>query len=190
MGVPRLYAAVQNTIAATAHQEVKATLSREISDEKGVEILDIGCGVGDYSVLYKHAKYTGLDNDHNYIRSSLSNYGRPNVNFIVADATRIPFPAGYFNYCFSVGLYHHLPDDAVVASLQEALRVAAPGKIIVIDAIFPISGNHLGYLLRRLDRGKFVRTFNAYETLLRKQFRVQEISAQRAGLLDYIYYRL
>jgi ubiquinone/menaquinone biosynthesis C-methylase UbiE len=190
MGFPRLYAAVQNSIAGSMHQEVKTSLSRELTDKNGVDILDLGCGVGDYSVLFKQATYTGMDLDENYIRSAESNYGRSGVTFLAGNATRIPFPAGRFDYCFSVGLYHHLPDDAVVASLNEALRVAGVGRVIIMDAIYPPHGNCLGYVLRRLDRGKFVRTFTAYDKLLRDNFPVQEISARRAGLLDYIYYRL
>lgn len=190
MGFPRLYAAVQNNIAGSMHQEVKASLSGELPDENGVDILDLGCGVGDYSVLFEHATYTGMDLDENYIRSAATNYGRAGVTFLAGDATGIPFPDGRFDYCFSVGLYHHLPDDAVVASLKEALRVAGSGRVIIIDAIYPPHGNSLGYILRRLDRGKFVRSFTAYEKLLRDHYTVHEISARRAGLLDYIFYRL
>ncbi|MBI1920704.1 MAG: class I SAM-dependent methyltransferase [Geobacter sp.] len=190
MGFPRLYAFVQNSIARSLHHQVKSSLCRDLPDKTGVDILDIGCGIGDYSVLFKQATYTGLDKDECYIHSATSKYGRPGVTFIAGDATKLSFSSGHFSYCFSVGLYHHLPDDAVVASLQEALRVAGPGRVIVMDAIFPPRGNFPGYLLRRLDRGKFVRTFTAYEQLLRNHFNVQEITAKRGGLLDYIYYRL
>lgn len=190
MGFPRLYAAVQNSIAGSMHQEVKTSLSGALPDENGINILDLGCGVGDYSVLFKRATYTGMDLDENYIRSATTNYGRAGVTFLAGDATGIPFPDGSFDYCFSVGLYHHLPDDAVVTSLNEALRVAGSGRVIIIDAIYPSHGNGLGYILRRLDRGKFVRSFTAYEKLLRDHYTVHDISARRAGLLDYIFYRL
>lgn len=190
MSFPRLYTAVQNIIAGPVHREVKASLIQELPDESGMEILDLGCGIGDYSILFNYATYTGLDLDENYIRSAKENYGRRGVKFLAADATSIPFPDGRFDYCFSVGLFHHLSDEAVVSSLHEVLRVAGSGRVIIMDAIYPPRGNYLGYILRRLDRGKFVRTFAAYEKLLRGQFPIQEISARRAGFLDYIYFRL
>ena len=190
MGFPRLYVTVQDYIATALHRDVKAGLSKAIPDENGIEVLDIGCGVGNYSNLFSRAAYTGLDWDDKYIQSAQARYGRDGVTFLAADATRISFPTGHFNYAFSVGLYHHLSDDAVIASLSEALRVAGSGQVIVYDAIYPLHGNLLGYLLRKLDRGKFVRTFKAYSQLLNDHFSVQEISAHRAELLDYIYYRL
>ncbi|MFC1664432.1 class I SAM-dependent methyltransferase [Pseudomonadota bacterium] len=190
MGFPCLYAAVQNTIAAGLHRDVKTRLCNVIPDQKGVKILDIGCGLGDYSILFRQSVYTGLDWDERYIKRASAHYGRKGITFVVGDAAQISFPAGHFAYCFSVGLYHHMSDEAVVASLSEALRVAGPGKVTILDAIYPLRGNWPGYLLRKLDRGKFVRAFEAYSKLLNDHFSMQEISAHRAGVFDYIYYRL
>jgi hypothetical protein len=89
-----------------------------------------------------------------------------------------------------VGLYHHLPDAAVLESLGQAQRVTVPGCVLVIDAIYPPRGNWPGYLLRRIDRGKHVRTLRRYEELLRSRFELLEIKAERGGFLDYVSFRV
>jgi SAM-dependent methyltransferase len=190
MSVPRLYRAVQTSIGGELHRQVRALLAASIPDRADVRILDLGCGVGDYAMVFARARYHGIDLEPRYVESARRDFGREGATFAVGDATRLGLTEAAFDYCFSVGLYHHLPDDAVVTSLEQARRAAAPGRVVVVDAIYPPRGNWAGYVLRRLDRGKHVRTLGDYEALLRERFDVVEIRAERGGLLDYVVFRV
>ncbi len=190
MAVPKLYQAVQASIAGPLHRQIRAHLAKVVPDEPSVHVLDVGCGVGDYAGVFERAAYRGIDLDAHYIAAARRERHGSNATFEVGDARALPFADGQFDYCISVGLYHHLADAAVVASLRDALRVSAPGNVLVFDAIFPPRGNWIGYALRRLDRGKHVRFLPEYEGLLRSHFQPAEIRAERAGLLDYIFFRL
>jgi SAM-dependent methyltransferase len=190
MSLPRLYQAVQSSIAGALHRQVRERIAAWVPDVPDVRVLDLGCGVGDYAVLFERARYHGVDIDPRYVATARRSFPRDNVTFAVGDATALDFPEGAFDYCFSVGLYHHLPDQALLASLACAQRAAAPGRVLVIDAIYPPQGNWPGYVLRRVDRGKHVRTIAAYERLLRSRFDVLELGAERGGLLDYVSFRI
>jgi SAM-dependent methyltransferase len=190
MAVPQLYRAVQASIAGPLHRQVTAHLRAAVPDRPDVRVLDLGCGTGDYAALFEHAAYQGIDLDARYVDAAAARFAQANVTFAVGDATTLRFGDASFDYCFSVGLHHHLPDDAVLRSLAEAVRVSAPGRVLVVDAIFPPRGNWGGWALRRLDRGKHVRHLDAYESLLRSRFPWVDIRALRGGLLDYVLFRL
>ena len=60
-----------------------------------------------------------------------------------------------------MGLFHHLPDDLVRATVSEMYRVVrGTGRVIVIDGIWPRSAARrpLAWATRRLDRGEWVRS--------------------------------
>ena len=65
-------------------------------------ILDIGCGVGQTFIALKCTDRIciGLDVDHEAIRYGMSHYGH-GIQFIVADASRIPIPSESVNFVFS-----------------------------------------------------------------------------------------
>ena len=51
------------------------------------------------------------------------------VHFVQADALRLPFVDGSFDYAITAMFLHHLDDDAAVAALREMARVARRGVI-------------------------------------------------------------
>jgi SAM-dependent methyltransferase len=190
MSLPRLYRAVQSSIAGPLHRQVRERIAAAIPDAPQVRVLDLGCGVGDYAALFTRARYHGLDIDPRFVETARRSFTGDNITFAVGDARVLSFPDRAFDYCFSVGLYHHLPDAALVESLSQAQRVTSPGCVLVIDAIYPPRGNWPGYLLRKIDRGKHVRSLHDYEELLRSRFDVLEARAARGGFLDYVCFRL
>lgn len=70
---------------------------------------------------------------------------------------------------WSVGLIHHVSDDIARQVIGEALRVCRPGGYAVImDAVLPEAAwtRPMAFALRRLDRGRFMRSQEQLEDLL------------------------
>lgn len=152
--VPIFYKLLQATLAGGGHSTIKKYLKKQIP-KNAMSILDQGCGTGEYSLLFND-KYTGLDNSAKDIEYARKRY---KGNFIVGTATKMPFKNNSFDVIFAVGLHHHLPDGLAKKAILESLRVCQQsGKVIIVDAMLPRNPlNFLGMVLRKLDRGGYVR---------------------------------
>lgn len=72
----------------------------------GQRILDTGCGVGYGSAcLAEVASWViGLDNDFRAIQYARLRYARPNLEFLVGDCEKLPFPPDIFDLIVSFEL--------------------------------------------------------------------------------------
>jgi SAM-dependent methyltransferase len=83
------------------------------TDLKGLVVLDAGCGMGKFSVAAAEAGATtviavdlsdAVDVAHAYL-------GRfPDAHVVQASIYALPFRPGTFDFAFSIGVLHHLPD--------------------------------------------------------------------------------
>ena len=55
---------------------------------------------------------------------------QPDLLFVRADALRLPFADGSFDYAMTAMFLHHLDDDAAAAAVREMARVARRGVIV------------------------------------------------------------
>lgn len=166
MEQPLFYRLVQSILANQGHQTIKSFLTKHVT-KKALKILDQGCGTGEYALLFGN-KYYGIDNNPNDIKFAMRNYpGR----FFVGSADKMPFRDNEFDLVFAVGLHHHLDGNQAKKAFLEALRVVkGNGKVVVIDAMLPKHKiNFIGLLLRKLDRGKYVRKYQETLKLLPKK---------------------
>lgn len=88
----------------------RASLTRE--EMQGKLVLDAGCGVGRYmSVASQYgAEVIGVDLSFS-VEQAMENVGHdPQCHVIQADLTNLPFDVGTFDYVFSLGVLHHMPD--------------------------------------------------------------------------------
>jgi SAM-dependent methyltransferase len=193
LSIPIFYRFLQFCLANPMLMKMKGYLDdKQIISNPNLTILDVGCGPGDYSQWYAGI-YTGIDISEQYIESASSKY--LNASFIVCDATDYDLTQGgskSWDVAVSIGLYHHLPDDDVLKSIKVTLNHLKPqGKFYIFDAILPITfmANPLGYVLRKLDRGKFVRSYEEYQRFLNAtDINISYRSIGRGGLLDYVVY--
>lgn len=127
-------------------------------------VLDIGCGPSSW--LWKVGiQPIGLDLSLYYARAFVESKGMA----INASAINLPFVSNSFGGVWSIGMFHHVPNELVSQSLGEMMRVCQSGGYVVIfDAVMPESPWHkpLAYMLRRLDRGHYVRSQRSFESLL------------------------
>ena len=179
---PRVYRAAQKLLAPGADYYFRKLVSvlANISDERSW--LDVGCGP-DSRVPIPAGGLIALDVSERYISAA----NREGCTGCVGGATQLPFPANHFGAVWTVGLLHHLSDTDVVSALTEMVRVCdKSGQIFVFDAVLPEPRWRRlpAYLIRRADRGRFMRTQSELERLLPKSsvWRVERHTYTHNGL--------
>ena len=102
-------------------------------------------------------------------KSYLKQYRKNGATGILGSAEKLPFEGGSFDAIWSIWLFHHLSDEIAKKSILEMLRVCKKsGYILIIDAVMPVYNlsRPLAYIIRKLDRGRYVRNFNQNVNLL------------------------
>ena len=94
-------------------------------------VLDAGCGNGSYS--YYSASYgaevIAIDFS-DAVSVAKENTKNLNVQVVRADITHPPFKEGTFDYIFSIGVLHHLPEPET--GFQQLVLLLKPGALISI----------------------------------------------------------
>lgn len=129
--------------------------------------LDVGCGPSSW--LWKVGCHPiGLDISFPYSVA----YRATGETAITGSATELPFADNAFDGVWTIGVLHHLPESEARLMVQEMHRVCKIGcYVVVFDAVLPLSlwRRPLAYLVRKLDRGRFMRTQPEIEGLLPAQ---------------------
>jgi SAM-dependent methyltransferase len=151
-------------------------------------ILDIGCGPS--SLLWQTGLHPiGLDLSHAY---ALAFHGHGDLA-ITGSAVALPFLERSFDGVWSIGLLHHLRDDEARRAVEEMIRICRPGGyIVVFDAVLPNPGwrHPVAYLIRRSDRGRYVRREEDFKALLPfgKNFIMERITYSLSKLEGMLVY--
>lgn len=147
-------------------------------------ILDLGCGSGVLSVLFPKNAYLGVDMDYRLIEQAKATY--KGYNFLVGDVTKIRLRRK-FQYIVIIGVIHHLNDsDAKKLFATIAFHLKKDGAVLIVEAIPPIfRWNILGDIIRKMDKGTFIRKLNEYRKLAGKRFAILKAHNKAAGIVDY-----
>lgn len=182
MEIPFFYRIVQVVIGGQGHDAIKLYLVQKIPHNHK-QVLDQGCGTGEYSLLFGK-RYTGLDNNKSDIEFAQKKYPG---KYVVGSADKMPFKDQSFDTVFAVGLHHHLTDKSAQKAFQEALRVCKKnGQVLVVDAMWPKNNlNVLGWVLRKMDRGRYVRSYHQTLKLLPQKINY-EYSFLKGFPLEYL----
>lgn len=164
-------------------REHKKVLTNELGDVRG-KIVDVGCGVGNFSTFFPKASYTGIDIDPALIAVAKAHY--PGA-FIVADAAHLPFRKNSFDVVLAVGMLHHLDAETLKLVIQEFARVAKKNAaVVIVEDERPTLLNHpLAFLLYALDRGGQFRKKIVYQRLLQNSFTINKTYPIKSGLWRY-----
>lgn len=181
--IPAVYKISQWLLAPGAH----AALNREIKDlfdslPAAKKILDVGCGPESW-LWAVEAKPLGLDYSGEYIKDFQKRSEAPGV---VASSATIPFRSESFDSVWSLGLLHHLTNQETKKTINEMARVLKPGgHMVVFDGVYPQIAllRPIAWLLRKNDRGVYMRRQEELETLLpdADQWRIRRLTYSLFG---------
>lgn len=106
---------------------------RSDPDANTPRILDLGCGTGSQLVanrnLISAGQMVGLDRSAGMLAQARPK--APEIAWIQADATRLPFKEASFDYISNQFAYHHVPDKA--ALVAQVWRMLRPGGRFTIS---------------------------------------------------------
>ncbi len=111
--------------------EDRATFSAktglELSELKGLKILDAGCGGGRYSKVAAEAGglVSGADHTTAVEKAQILCSHLEHVSLVQADLKHLPFPPQSFDFVFSIGVMHH--DKNTRAVFDAVARMVKPG---------------------------------------------------------------
>jgi SAM-dependent methyltransferase len=121
-----------------AEADGMARLLAAAAVDEASSVLDVACGPGIVAcaLATRAAHVTGADFTPAMIEQARARQARErlaNVDWRVADATRLPFADESFDVVVTRYSFHHMPDPG--RALAEMRRVCAPrGRIVVADA--------------------------------------------------------
>lgn len=160
---PAIYNALQRFVHGDYGKQRK--IINGFRGENPGKTLEIGCGTGLLSVIFKEGTYAGADIDAPRIEKARELF--PTHEFLVVDFTKdySDILENYDSILFH-GCIHHI-DDAGVAHMLSNVKAAVakrgkPIALMIIEPVLPevVAANLPGYTLAKLDRGKYVRRFD------------------------------
>lgn len=162
---PRLYSLFGAIVGGNGRARFVQTHVRPV---EGQRILDIGCGPADILAwLPEEVAYLGFDASPMYVHAAQRRFpGRG--TFHCAKVTRELVGAySGFDVALALGVLHHLSDEEC-RTLLEIARVAlrAGGRLVTIDGCLVERQGRLERWLLKRDRGAYIRTVDAYLSLV------------------------
>jgi SAM-dependent methyltransferase len=172
LSLPAAYDALQVLLGSVRGRE---RLYREyIAPQLGDVVVDVGCGTAAMlDLIPSHVRYFGFDLSPEYIAAAQARYGERG-EFYCADITSIAadaVPAS--TTTLAIGLLHHLDDDGCRHLLRAIRdRLAPGGRLITLDGTFVPNQGWMSRTLVGADRGRNIRTPEAYAALVPDGMRV------------------
>jgi len=130
---------------------------------KDCSVLDIGCGIGQYSNITS-SKYLGVDLNSKYIKYCKKKYSNEkNKSFRCEDVTTLLNEKITYDIVIMVDFLHHIPDDLA----KKVLKTAAELSNQYIISFEPIreQDNIIGKCIINNDRGDYIRPLDDLQKL-------------------------
>ena len=125
--------------------------------------VDIGCGTGHYlSRIADHGyKMYGFDSSEGMVECAKVNNQYNNATIKAGDILHIPFPDNYFDFAYSINVFHHLTTrEEQKTALMEVSRILKPGGVFFLHEIntdtfiFRFYMNYIFPLTNKIDDDK------------------------------------
>jgi len=135
LAIQPLYDKIGATYDATRRAEpaILDVLAELLDLTQGSDVLDIGCGTGNYTTALGERGYAMLGLDRSSLMLRTARAKAPNLPLIGADAANLPFPNRAFDGAICTLAIHHFDD--LEASFAEAARVLDRGRLVILTAL-------------------------------------------------------
>lgn len=166
---PNVYEFVQKLLGGEkVFRAVKETVEEELRHITYKNVLEVGCGTGLTRSCFR-SDYTGIDINPEYIKIASSRGGG---NFRAADATSLPFGRESYDLVFTAGVLHHMDKKKRNMMFAEMERVCTQkGYIVIVDGLVPSNRlNLIGYILAKLDRGRYKMRIEKFQDMIRTAY--------------------
>lgn len=115
----------------------KQEMMAQLAIQQGATILDVGCGTGQDALDLAQAvgpdgRVIGVDNSETMLQEARARAAQAQlpVEYVLADATQLPFADASFDGCQASRVLGHLREPK--CAVAEMVRVARPGARIVV----------------------------------------------------------
>jgi len=130
------------------------------------EIHDIGCsdGVLAHKLNLKKTKYFGYDIDLiniNKAKKQIKN--KKNINFFCKSIDEIKIINKKKKIFLLIGVFHHISDAQIESFLK---KLSSKDKVIAFDGFYHKKQNLISIILKKMDQGKYIRTYEGYKKIL------------------------
>lgn len=169
LGVAAVYKSFQRIVGGRARDTYVREHVRPGSRDR---VLDIGCGTGDIlEHLPAEVDYVGFDANERYIAYARARFGERAQFFSRKVTDVVGVELGGFDVVLANGVVHHLTDEEAIDLFEVAkTALADSGRLITLDGCVVRGQSRIARYLLAHDRGRFVRTEEAYVTLARRVF--------------------
>ena len=131
-----------------------ATLDELWAKAAPSSILDVGCGEGvltaDWAERLGDGRVVGIDLDDPKLRAEWEQRTRPNLDFVVQEATSLPFRDGEFDMATAIEVLEHVPEPE--QTVAEMARVAERWLLVSVprEPVWRMTNMARGAYLREL----------------------------------------
>jgi len=148
--------------------DVETRLAFELfSPEEGMNILDAGCGTGNFSIKLaeRGARVTGVDLSTEMMAVAKEKANRKNIEieFLEMNIYDLAFPDNYFDGVFSMAVFETLTESQ--RAFHELMRVLKPGKFLMIGTIRKDSAWGKSYEKRIQEDPNTIYRFSIFKSL-------------------------
>lgn len=170
-----VYRLAQRLIGADRFRRVLADDILRVKDSD--RILDLGCGTADILDHLPVVDYIGFDPSQRYVDAAARRFGTRAT--FVTDLSEVADADGR-TLVMAIGVFHHMDDHTVRASLSTARGVLdSGGRFVSIDPTFTAQQHRVARWLISRDRGRHVRTPDELLALMVDDFPTATIEVRR-----------
>jgi len=140
--------------AGLSRQRFFAETGLHESGMKGLRLLEAGCGAGRFLEIAaaNDCDVVGVDISSAVDAAAETVRDRPNAHVVQASILALPFKAGVFDLCYSIGVMQHTPDPhRAIAALPRVVRAGGRVALTVYERK-PWTLLNAKYLVRPLTR--------------------------------------
>jgi SAM-dependent methyltransferase len=100
--------------------------------KKPQRALDMGCGSGRWAACVSPlvGELVAADASQEALSVAQRNAQAANVSFVVSTVEALPYPDGHFDFIFSLGVLHHVPDTA--GAIRSLTKKLCPGGVLLL----------------------------------------------------------